>query len=55
MPRRIFGSKGEEVMEGWRNLHNVIFTNFTPIKIILANEPRQITMKGHVARIGDRL
>jgi hypothetical protein len=53
--RRIFGSKKEEVMGGWRKLHNkVLHDLYSSTSIIRIIEPRRMNWVGHVARWGRR-
>jgi hypothetical protein len=53
--RRIFGLKRDEVMGGWRKLHNEELhnLNFLP-SIIRMLKSRSIRWAGHVARMGRR-
>jgi hypothetical protein len=52
--RRIFGLKKEEVVGGWRRLHNEELKNFHAssniIRVIIS---RRMRWTGHVARIGE--
>jgi hypothetical protein len=52
MLRRIFGSKREEVTEGWRKLHNKELCNLysSPI-IIRMTKSRMMRWAGHVAHM----
>jgi PAS domain-containing protein len=51
--RRIFGSKREEVMGGWRNLHNEELHNlFFPPNIIRVVKSRRMRWTGHVEGMG---
>jgi hypothetical protein len=53
--RRIFGSKRDEVTEGWRKLHNEELHNLYPSKsIIRMNKSRRMRWARHVARMGRR-
>jgi hypothetical protein len=51
--RRIFGPKGDEVMGGWRKLHNEehhnLYSSPSMIRTIMA---RKMRLSGHVARMG---
>jgi hypothetical protein len=51
--RRIFGPKGDEVMEGWSKLHNEELHDlyFSP-NIIRIIKSRRMLWAGHLARIG---
>jgi hypothetical protein len=51
--RRIFGPKRDEVMGGWRKLHNEDLHNSLP-NIIRMIKPRRIRWAGHVARMRKR-
>jgi hypothetical protein len=49
--RRIFGSKGEEMVGGWRRLHNEERHNlYASPNIIKFNKSMRVV--GHVARMG---
>jgi hypothetical protein len=52
--RRIFGSKREEVVGGWRRLHNVELCNFcaSPNVIRMMNS-RRVRWARHVAHMGE--
>jgi hypothetical protein len=53
--RRIFGPKRDEVMGGWRKLHNEEFQNlYSSPSIIRMIKPRRIRWAGHAARMGRR-
>jgi hypothetical protein len=53
--RRIFGSKRDEVPEGWRKLHNEELHNlYSSPNIIRTIKPRRMRWTGHVERIGLR-
>jgi len=51
--RRIFGSKMDEVREGWRKLHNEELNDvyFSP-NIVRVIKSRRMRWAGHVARVG---
>jgi hypothetical protein len=52
--RRIFGPKREEVVEGWRTLHNDEIHNFyASPNIIMVMKSRRMRWAGHVANMGD--
>jgi hypothetical protein len=52
MLRRIFGLKRNEVVEGWRKLHNEELHNFYSLPSISRMiKPRKIRWAGHVASI----
>jgi hypothetical protein len=51
---RIYGPKGEEVMGGWRRLHNEEPHNlYASPNIIRAIISRRMRWAGHVAHMGD--
>jgi hypothetical protein len=53
--RRIFGSKRNEVTEGWRKLHNEELHNLyrsPSTSIIRMIKPRRMRWEGHVTQIG---
>jgi hypothetical protein len=50
--RRIFGPKGEEVMGGWRKLHNELHDLYSPSYIIRMIRSRKVGLAVHVARMG---
>jgi hypothetical protein len=53
--RRIFGTKRDEVIEGWRNLHNEELHNlYFSRSIIRIIKPRRMRLTGHVAEMGRR-
>jgi hypothetical protein len=50
--RGIFGPKRNEVIGGWRRLHNVELHNlYSPANIIRIIKSRRMRLAGHVARI----
>jgi hypothetical protein len=52
--RRIFGSVREEVMRGWRRLHNEELHNLcSSSHIVRVIKSRRMNLGGHVARMGD--
>jgi hypothetical protein len=53
--RRLFGLKGDEVIRGWRKLHNEELHNlyFSP-NIIRVIKSRRIRWAGHVGRMGQK-
>jgi hypothetical protein len=53
--RRIYGPKRNEVLGGWRKLHNEELHNlhFSP-NIVRMIKPRRVRLAGHVARMGRR-
>jgi hypothetical protein len=54
--RRIFGRKSNEVMGGWRKLHNEELHDFyssPSTRIIRIIEPRRMRRAGHVVRMGE--
>jgi hypothetical protein len=53
--RRIFGPKREELVGGWRRLHNEELHNlYTSPNVIRAIQSRRLRLAGHVARMGER-
>jgi hypothetical protein len=53
--RRIFGCKGDEVIGGWRKLHNEELHNlYCSPSIIRIIRSRRMRCAGHVARMGER-
>jgi hypothetical protein len=52
--RRIFGSKGEEVTEKWRKLHNEELNDlYSSPNVVRVVKLRRMRWEGHVARIGE--
>jgi hypothetical protein len=49
--RRIFGPKRDEVMGGWRKLHN---EELHDLDIIRTIESRRMIWAGHVAQMGEK-
>jgi hypothetical protein len=53
--RRIFGSKRDEVIEGWRKLHNEELHHlYSSPSIMRMIKSRKITLAGLVAQMGDK-
>jgi hypothetical protein len=53
--RRIFGPMRDEVIGGWRKLHNEELHNLYPSpSIIRMIKPRRMRCAGHIARMGRR-
>jgi hypothetical protein len=53
--RKIFGPKRDEVIGGWRKLHNEELHNlYCSSSIIRIIKSRRMTWSGHVARIGEK-
>jgi hypothetical protein len=53
--RRISGPKTDEVMEGWRKLHNVELHNLYSSQIIIRIiKSRRLKWVGHVAQMGEK-
>jgi hypothetical protein len=53
--RGIFGLKRDEVIRGWRKLHNEEFHNLQSSPIIIRMiKARRIRWVGHVARMGEK-
>jgi hypothetical protein len=51
--RRIFGPKRDEVMGGWRKLHNEELHNLYSSPVIIRTiRSRRMKLAGHVARMG---
>jgi hypothetical protein len=56
VPRIIFGSKRDEVTEGWRKLHNEELCNlYSSTNIIRMIKSRRMRWVWHVARMGEIL
>jgi hypothetical protein len=52
---RIFGPKRDEVMGGWRKLHNEKLHNlYSLLNIIRMIKPRRMRWAGHVVRITEK-
>jgi hypothetical protein len=53
--RGIFGPKRDEVIGGWRKLHNEELHNLYGSPIIISMiKSRRVRWEGHVARMGSR-
>jgi hypothetical protein len=53
--RRIFGPKRDEVMGGWRKLHNEELHNlYASPSILRLIKSRRMRWAGHVAQMGDK-
>jgi hypothetical protein len=50
--RRIFGPKRNEVMGGWRKLHEELHNLYSSSSIIRMIESRRMRWTGHVTRMG---
>jgi hypothetical protein len=51
--RRIFGPKGDEVIGGWKKLHNEELHNlYSSPSIIRMIKSKRMRLSGHVARMG---
>jgi len=50
---RIPGPKKEELVRGWRRLHNELHILHASPNIIRVMKPRRMTGKGHKARTGE--
>jgi hypothetical protein len=54
--RRIFGPKRDEIIGGWRELHNEELHNlYSSANIIRIIKSRRMRWAGHVARIGRKV
>jgi hypothetical protein len=55
VPRRVLGPERDEVIRGWKKLHNEehhkLFSSPSIIRVI---KSRRIMGEGHVARMGDK-
>ena len=52
--RRIFGPRRDEVMGGWRRLHNEELNDlYTSPNIVRVIKSRRMRWVGHVARMGE--
>jgi hypothetical protein len=52
---RIFGPKRNEMVRGWRKLHNEELHNLYPaVSIIRMIKSRRMRLAGHIARMGKR-
>jgi hypothetical protein len=52
--KRIFGTKREEVVGGWKRLHNEEFHNlYTSPNIIMVTKSRRVRLAGHLACMGE--
>jgi hypothetical protein len=51
--RRIFGPKRDEVISGWRKLHNKELHNLYSSSIIRVIKSRRVRWVGHVAHMGE--
>jgi hypothetical protein len=52
--RRIFGPQGDEVIGGWRKLHNELHNLYGSPSIITIIKSGRMRWAGHVARMGRR-
>jgi hypothetical protein len=50
--RRIFGPRNDEVLGGWRKLHNELHNLCCSPRIIRITKSRRMRWVGHVARMG---
>jgi hypothetical protein len=51
----ILGTKRNEIIGGWRKLHNEKFRNFHPSQNIIGMMvPRRMRWAGHVAHVGEK-
>jgi hypothetical protein len=55
VPMRISGPKRDEIIRGWRNLHNEELHNlYSSPSIIRMIKSRRVRLAGNVARMGER-
>jgi hypothetical protein len=54
VPRRIFGPKRDEVMGGWRKVHNEELHDSYSSQSIRTIKSRRMRLAGHVARMGEK-
>jgi hypothetical protein len=55
VPRRIFGSKMDEITEEWRELHNEKLNDlYRSPSIVRVIKSRRMRWTGHVVHMGDR-
>jgi hypothetical protein len=55
VPRRIFGSKRDEVTAEWRKLHNDKLRDlYSSLSIIRIIKSRRMRWAGHIARMGQK-
>jgi hypothetical protein len=55
MLRRIFGPKRDDMIEGWRELHNEELHNLYSLPTMIGMlKSRRITWEGHIAGMGRR-
>jgi hypothetical protein len=52
--RRIFGPKKDEVMGGWRKLHNELHDLYSSPSIIRIIKSRRMRWAGYAARMGEK-
>jgi hypothetical protein len=52
--RKIFGPKGDEVIGGWRKLHNELHNLYCSPSIIRIIKSRRMRWAGHVARMREK-
>jgi hypothetical protein len=53
--KKMFGPKRDEVIGGWRNMHNEELHNFySSPSVITMNKSRITRWAGHVARMGEK-
>jgi hypothetical protein len=52
--RGIFGLNREEIIEGWRKLHNEELRNYPSPSIVTIIKPKGFRWAGHVARKGEK-
>jgi hypothetical protein len=55
MLRRIFGPKRDEVIGGWRRLHNELHNLYSSPSTIRMIKSRKMRWAGHVTQMGDNV
>jgi hypothetical protein len=52
--RRMFGVKKDEIVEGWRKLHEELNNLYSSPNLIGMNKSRRMRWAGYVARMGEK-